>query len=188
MFTAIRGNAVSDFLVTGNSCSQLGEVAIYAEFGFEGAIISNNIVDKAATGISVTNFNEGGRLAVVQGNLLKNMFLRENERGVGIAVEADAMVSGNVVEGAPGGGIMVGWGKYLRDVNVTGNLVREARIGIGISAVEGAGYAFVTNNMLSLTAEGGIRAMDHNKLLGSDLAKNSSESYRNMAVFGNVSL
>ena len=116
------------------------------------------------------------------------MFLRENERGVGIAVEADAMVSGNVVEGAPGGGIMVGWGKYLRDVNVTGNLVREARIGIGISAVEGAGYAFVTNNMLSLTAEGGIRAMDHNKLLGSDLAKNSSESYRNMAVFGNVSL
>lgn len=188
VFSAIRGNAASNFLVTGNSCTRLGEVAIYAEFGFEGTVIANNIVDKAATGISITNFNEGGRMAVVQGNLIRNLFLRGKERGVGIAVEADAMVSGNVVEGAPGGGIMVGWGKYLRDANVTGNLVREARVGIGVSASPGAGYAYVTNNMLSVTAEGGIRAMDHEKLLGPDLAKTSSESYRNMAVFGNVSL
>lgn len=188
VFTAVRGNAASNLLITNNMCSRLGEVAIYAEFGFEGTVISNNIVDKAATGISVTNFNEGGRMAVIQGNLIRNLFLREDERGVGIAVEADSMVSGNVIEGAPGGGIMVGWGKYLRDVNVTGNLVREARVGIGVSATKGAGYAYITNNMLSVTAEGGIRAMDHNKLLGPDLAKSSSESYRNMAVFGNVSL
>lgn len=190
VFSAIRGNATSNFQVTGNSCARLGEVAIYAEFGFEGTIIANNLVDKAATGISITNFNEGGRMAVVQGNLVRNLFLRkgEDKRGVGIAVEADAMVSGNLVEGAPGGGIMVGWAKYLRDVNVTGNLVREARIGIGISALPDAGYAYVTNNMLSVTAEGGIRAMDHDKLLGPDLAKTSSEAYRNMAVFGNVSL
>jgi hypothetical protein len=31
-----------------------------------GAVIANNIVDNAAMGISVTNFNEGGRLAVTQ--------------------------------------------------------------------------------------------------------------------------
>lgn len=188
VFSAIRGNTASNFQVVGNNCSRLGEVAIYAEFGFEGTVIANNLVDRAATGISVTNFNEGGRMAVVQGNLIRNLFLRDGERGVGIAVEADSMVSGNVVEGAPGGGIMVGWGRYLRDVNVSGNLVREARVGIGISAAHEAGYAYVTNNMLSVTAEGGIRAMDHKKLLGPDLAKTSSESYRNMAVFGNVSL
>jgi len=45
----------------------------------------------------------------------------------------------------------------------------------------------VTNNMITKTSEGGIRAMDHDKLLGPDLAKSSSESYRNIAVFGNVS-
>jgi uncharacterized secreted repeat protein (TIGR03808 family) len=163
-------------------------VAIYAEFGFEGAIIANNLVDKAATGISITNFNEGGRMAVVQGNLIRNLFMRNGERGVGIAVEADTMVTGNLVEGAPGGGIMIGWGKYLRDVNVTGNLVREARLGIGVSVAPEAGYAYVTNNMISVTAEGGIRAMDHDKLLGPDLARTSSESYRNIAVIGNVSL
>jgi uncharacterized secreted repeat protein (TIGR03808 family) len=187
-FSAIRGNAASNFQVTGNSCARLGEVAIYAEFGFEGVVITNNLVDKAAMGISVTNFNEGGRMAVVQGNLVRNLFLRAGERGIGIAVEADAMVSGNVIEGAPGAGIQIGWGKHLRDVNATGNLIREARIGIGISAAPDAGYAFVTNNMISKTTEGGIRAMDHDKPLGPDLAKSSSESYRNIAVFGNVSL
>ena len=41
-------------------------------------MIANNLVDKAATGVSVTNFNEGGRLAVVQGNLIRNLFLRKD--------------------------------------------------------------------------------------------------------------
>lgn len=187
-FSAIRGNAASNFQVISNSCARLGEVAIYAEFGFEGAMIANNLIDKAASGISITNYNEGGRMAVVQGNLVRNLFLREGKRGVGIAVEADAVVTGNLIEGAPGGGILIGWGKYLRDVNATGNLIRDARIGIGISISPGAGYAYVTNNMISQATEGGIRAMDHDKLLGPDLAKSSSESYRNIAVFGNVSL
>ncbi len=187
-FTAIRGNAASNFQVIGNSCARLGEVAIYAEFGFEGTIIANNLVDRAATGISITNFNEGGRMAVAQGNLIRNLFMREGERGVGISVEADAVVTGNLVEGAPAGGIMIGWGKYQRDVNVTGNLIREARIGIGVSTAPEAGYAYITNNMISVTSEGGVRAMDHAKPLGPDLATQSSEAFRNIAVFGNVSL
>jgi uncharacterized secreted repeat protein (TIGR03808 family) len=98
------------------------------------------------------------------------------------------MVTGNLIEGAPGGGIMIGWGKHLRDVNVSGNLIREVRIGIGVSVASDAGYAYVTNNMIAKTVEGGIRAMDHDQPLGPDLAKTSSESYRNIAVFGNVSL
>ncbi len=187
-FTAIRGNAASNIQIIGNSCARLGEVAIYAEFGFEGALIANNLIEKAATGISVTNFNKGGRMAVIQGNMIRNLFLRKGKRGTGIGVEADAMVSGNVIEGAPGVGIHIGWGKFLRDVNATGNLIREARVGIGISVVADAGYAYVTNNMIAKTTEGGVRAMDHDKLLGPDLAKSSSESYRNIAVFGNVSL
>ena len=72
-FSAVRGNAASNLQILGNTCSAIGEVALYAEFGFEGAMIANNIVDGAALGVSVTNFNEGGRLAVVQGNLIRNL-------------------------------------------------------------------------------------------------------------------
>ena len=44
-FTAVRGNAASNLQIVGNTCSSLGEVALYAEFGFEGAVIAHNIVD-----------------------------------------------------------------------------------------------------------------------------------------------
>lgn len=189
-FSAIRANSSSNCQIVSNSCSRLGEVAIYAEFAFEGALVASNLVDDAALGISITNFNEGGRLAVVQGNLVRNLKLRQTgeARGIGIAVEADSLVAGNVVEGAPTAGIVAGWGIHLRDVTITANVVRQCRVGIGVSVVNGAGYALITDNMISQTPDGGIRAMDHAKLLGRDLAKQSSESFRNIAVFGNVSL
>ena len=98
-FTAVRGNAASNLQVVGNTCSGLGEVALYAEFGFEGAVIANNIVDGAALGVSVTNFDKGGRLAVVQGNLIRNLVGRRppgtdpnDSAGIGIGVEADTVV------------------------------------------------------------------------------------------------
>ena len=39
--------------------------------------------------------------------------------GIGIYVEADTAVTGNVVESATRAGIMAGWGPYLRDVTIT---------------------------------------------------------------------
>lgn len=192
VFSAIRANGASNSQMLGNSCARLGEVALYAEFAFEGSIIAQNLVDTAATGISITNFNDGGRLAVAQGNLVRNLAPGKSGsgsgHGIGIAVEADTLVAGNLVENASRVGIQIGWGKYLRDVTATGNIVRQARIGIGVSTAKGAGYALITNNMMSGAKQGAIRAMDHAKPLGSDLALQSSEAFRNLAVFGNVSL
>ena len=125
-FSAVRGNAASNLQILGNTCTGVGEVALYAEFGFEGALIANNVVDGAALGVAVTNFNEGGRLAVVQGNLIRNLagFRAagadpNDPAGVGIGVEADTAVSGNVIENAPAAGILLGWGRYMRDVATT---------------------------------------------------------------------
>ncbi len=59
--------------IANNIATDVGEVAIYSEFGFEGAAIANNTIDGAAIGIAVVNFNEGGRLATVQGNLIRNL-------------------------------------------------------------------------------------------------------------------
>lgn len=187
-FSAIRSNSGGNCQMIGNSCARLGEVALYAEFAFDGAIIANNLVDKAATGISVTNFNEGGRLAVVQGNLIRNLFFRKDvdTRGNGISIEADTIVSGNVIEAAAGFGILAGWMKYLRDVSITNNLVRGAHIGIGVSIDEGAGTALVTGNLITGTKDGAIRAMTGPTPTGPDLALASAEAFRNLAVYSNV--
>ena len=75
-YSAVRANSASNIQIIDNACERIGEVALYAEFGFQGALISSNLVDTAACGISVTNFNEGGRLAVIQGNLIRNLFRR----------------------------------------------------------------------------------------------------------------
>ena len=145
-FSAVRGNAASNLQIVGNTCTGLGEVALYAEFGFEGALIANNVVDGAALGVAVTNFNEGGRLAVVQGNIIRNLVAfraagadPNDVAGVGIGVEADTAVTGNVVENAPTAGILLGWGRYLRDVSATGNVVRGCGVGIAVSVAAGAG-------------------------------------------------
>ena len=155
-FSAVRGNAASNLQIVGNTCTGLGEVALYAEFGFEGALIANNIVDGAALGVSVTNFNKGGRLAVVQGNLIRNLVGRRpagtdpnDSAGIGIGIEADTVVTGNVVENAPNAGIAAGWGAYLRDVAITSNVIRRAEFGITVSVAPGAGAAVIADNMIS---------------------------------------
>ncbi len=187
-YSAIRGNAASNIQMLGNQAYRSGEVALYAEFGFEGAMIANNIVDGAAAGISVTNFNEGGRLAVVQGNMLRNLARREHEpvdkRGEGITVEADAAVSGNVIEGAPTAGIMIGWGRYMRDVVVTGNLVRASRIGIAVSGDPAGGDCLIANNRITGHTAGAIRAMDHAAPVGADLV--SGGAFKKVIVTGNA--
>jgi uncharacterized secreted repeat protein (TIGR03808 family) len=181
-YSAVRGNAASNIQILANNAQRIGEVALYAEFGFEGAIIANNLVDSAATGISVTNFNEGGRLAVVEGNLIRNLFRREHEpvdkRGEGISIEADTLVSGNVIENAPTCGIMVGWGRYMRNVLVTQNLVRDTATGILISSDAQAGACLVSTNMITGAKSGAIRAMTNGQPEGPDLAATQEPSAR----------
>jgi len=191
-FSAVRGNAASNIQITNNTCTGLGEVAIYAEFGFEGAVIANNTIDGAAIGVAVTNFNEGGRLAVVQGNLIRNLLPKRpagtdpnDGAGIGIGVEADAAVTGNVIENAPSAGIALGWGQYLRDVSVTGNVVRGAGVGITVSVSPGAGSAVIADNLISDAKGGAIVGMDRRRPMTGDLAREGATRFAQLAINGN---
>ena len=191
-FSAVRGNAASNLQIVGNSCSSLGEVALYAEFGFQGALIANNIVDGAAIGVSVTNFNKGGRLAVVQGNLIRNLVGRRppgtdpnDSAGIGIGVEADTAVTGNVVENAANTGIAAGWGAYLRDVAITSNVVRGADYGITVSVAPGAGAAVIADNLISEVRSGAIVGMEWKKPVTGDLSKDGASRYAQLSIVGN---
>ena len=186
-FSAIRGAAASNIQIVGNNCAALDEVAIYSEFDFENALIADNTIDGARAGISVTNFKEGGRLASVRGNIVRNIRARENEKGngVGIAVEADTAVTGNVVENAAQAGIAAGWGEYLRDVAVSGNVVRQSGIGVAVSVVKGAGAAAITGNVLAGSKRGAIVGMEWHKVVTGDLALAGAERYPQLRIGGN---
>ena len=191
-FSAVRGNAASNLQIVGNTCTGSGEVALYAEFGFEGALIANNIVDGAALGVSVTNFNRGGRLAVVQGNLIRNVVARRpagtdpnDASGIGIGIEADTVVSGNIIENAAHAGIAAGWGAYLRDVAINTNIVRGADYGITVSVAPGAGASVIADNLISGTRRGAIVGMEWKKPVTGDLATEGAARYAQLSISGN---
>ena len=188
-YSAVRGNSASNIQISGNSITDVREVALYSEFAFEGAVIANNTVDGAALGVSVCNFNEGGRLAVVQGNIIRNLLAKrpagtkpDDDGGIGIYVEADSSVSGNVIENAPSFGIVAGWGKYLRDVAITGNVIRNAFVGVGISVTPGAGTALVNSNMISETPRGAVVGLDHARPVTPDLTAEDAPRLAQVSV------
>ena len=192
-YSAVRGNSASNIQITGNSVSGVREVALYSEFAFEGAVIANNTVDGAALGVSVCNFNEGGRIAVVQGNIIRNLLPKrpigtapDDDAGIGIYVEADSSVTGNVIENAPSFGIIAGWGKYLRDVAISGNVIRNAFVGIGVSVMPGAGTALVSNNMISQTPRGAVVGLDHARPITPDLSAEGAQRFAQVVVGTNA--
>ena len=132
-FSAIRANSCGNLQVTGNTCLRSGETAIYAEFTFEGAVITGNIVDGAANGISVVNFNEGGRLAVVH----RQPRAQPRDRSAPTPPTRPASASASRWRPTRPSPAMssrtrrstacnLGWGPFLRNVTATGNVIRNA--------------------------------------------------------------
>jgi uncharacterized secreted repeat protein (TIGR03808 family) len=94
-------------------------------------------------------------------------------------------VAGNVVENAPTAGIMLGWGNYLRDVAVSGNVVRKADIGIAVSVVPGAGTALIANNLISQTLRGAIVGMARSQAVTGDLSRDGVGQFAHITLSGN---
>src|SRR5262249_19934952 len=109
----------------------------------------------------------------------------EDGTGIGIGVEADSAVTGNVIENAPTAGISVGFGQHLRDVTVTGNVVRAAGMGIAVSVAPGAGGAVIADNLSAGAARGAIVGMEWKKPVTGDLARDGAARYAQLAISGN---
>jgi putative cofactor-binding repeat protein len=135
----------------------------------ENVIVAGNLVDNAATGIAVTNIAQLGKPALIKDNLVRKLFFRKiaPSHGNGILVEADAMVTGNLVENASGFGILVG--RHVRHVSIAKNDIRNAHIGIGIPTAI-AETSPIAGNRISGVKDGAIRAMNGPTPVGPDLA------------------
>jgi uncharacterized secreted repeat protein (TIGR03808 family) len=190
-FTAVRLNGTNNTQVRGNTCINSGEVAIFSEFAFSGSVIANNIIDGAAQGISMTNFDSSGRLAVCSGNIVRNISERSvvnpDTRPVGIAAEADTSITGNVVENVPGVGIAAGYGPFLRDVVIADNVVRGVAIGIAVTVVDDPmrGRANVTNNLISDASVAGVAGLMWDDVVSDDLARDAT-TYPHVTLGGNT--
>ena len=190
-FSAIRTNSASNAQIANNQCFNSGETAIYAEFAFEGAMVSGNIVDGAANGISIVNFNEGGRLATVTNNIVRNLkstgpyVLEEAIFGVGISVEADTAVTGNVIEGVPLWGLALGFGPYLRNVVATGNIVRQAKVGCAVTVAEGAGTSLITNNIFESMKDGAVIGYRWKTPATTELGRGDGQGFKHLTIAGN---
>ncbi len=88
---------------------------------------------------------------------------------MGIFVEADTAVSGNVVENVPGTGIVAGWGPYLRNVLVANNIVQQIEIGIAVSVAPGAGFAKISGNLISGAKRAALAGTAWRDIISSDL-------------------
>ena len=95
-------------------------------------------------------------------------------------------MSANVVENAPSIGIVAGWGKYLRDVVISDNVIRKAFVGVGVSVAPGAGAALVNNNLISGTPRGAVVGLDHARPITSDLSAEGAPHFAQVVVGTNV--
>jgi uncharacterized secreted repeat protein (TIGR03808 family) len=187
--TAIRTNAASDVQISDNQCLRCGETAIFCEFEFEGALVSGNLIDSAANGIAIANFDKGGRLASVTGNLIRNLSLtapypQNGGFGIGISAEADTLIASNVIENAPLWGLKLGWGTFLRNVVATGNIVRRASVGCAVSIVGGAGACVITNNLFESVPKGAIVGFRWDATGSQDLV-GGSKAYPDLTIESN---
>ena len=188
-FSAVRNNSGANCHIVNNNISRMGEVAIYCEFAFEGAVVSGNIIEDTGLGISITNLNDGGRLATVANNVVRRCVgpgsLKETS-GTGIHTEGDAIITGNVVEDVRDSGLSLGWGPYSRTLMATGNIVRQARNGITFSMTQGADVVLIANNRISGATGASIIGYDHANAVTGDLGLPGAEIPPGMLIRDNL--
>jgi len=184
-FTAVRLNTTKNTIVSGNQCRTCGEVAIFSEFGFSGSIITENLVDGAATGISITNLDTDGHIAVCSNNMVRNISeksaVNPDTMPVGILAEAEVAITGNLVSNVPGVGIAAGWGQFLRNVSIANNIVHDSMIGIGVSVVDGAGAVQIGSNLVAGATRGDVVGLEWTEVKEPDLLANAGR-YSNVTV------
>lgn len=190
-FSAVRTNTGKNTQIRGNTCLASGEVAIFSEFGFSGSVIADNVIDGAATGISITNLDSGGHLATCTGNVVRNIapksLTNPDTMPVGIYAEADTVVAGNSIDNVPGVGIAAGYGPYVRNVVVANNVVTGAMVGIGVSVVQekSPGPILVSGNIIGAGTQHPIAGLEWEKIVSEDLAKDAKK-YPNVTVSDNT--
>src|SRR3954454_6768883 len=79
-----------------------------------------------------------------------------------------------------------GYGPYLRDVLVSGNVVRQSGVGVAVSVAPNAGAAQIANNLFSRCPGGGVVGYEWDKAASADLTFGGAGRFAHLAITGNT--
>ena len=91
-----------------------------------------------------------------------------------------------MIEAAEFAGVAVGHGPYLRDVLLTGNVVRQSGVGVAVSVAPNAGAAHIANNLFSRCPGGAVVGYEWEKAASADLTAGGAGRFAHLAVSGNT--
>jgi uncharacterized secreted repeat protein (TIGR03808 family) len=187
-FTGIRNNSGPNAVITSNSISRCNEVALFVEFNHDGSVVADNMIDTAAHGIKIVNFDAGGRLSQCTGNVVRNLSGVDTEGlplGGGILCEADVIVANNIIDTAQNYGIRLGWGPFGKNLQASNNTLIGCRRGIEFS-VAGEGPYIITNNVISGATLGAVVGMNYLEPVTTDLTAAGEKLPATANVAGNM--
>lgn len=184
----IRLSSAGGVRLSGNDLRTIGGPAIVADATSSGAAVSANAIDGAALGIALLG-GADDRLSLVEGNVVRNVggdapgaLAGGRPSGVGIHLETHGSVTGNVVEAAPHLGLSLGWGATLGNVVASGNVVRGAGAGVGVSVLAPGQTTVVTGNLLVDVPGGGVRGMRFAEFATGDLTRVGAAAWPGLTV------
>ncbi|MDZ4790417.1 MAG: right-handed parallel beta-helix repeat-containing protein [Hyphomicrobiales bacterium] len=172
---APRGSSVN---ILNSTFESIGFSAIFAD-NVRDSTISGCIFNKCWAGVILTASAEKA------GSIIANSHFNDCDQ-IGIQVQGRAIVTANLIKDCKKYGLKLGDPKGTSHILASQNSITNCRVGIACEA-EGD-YIFATLNMIQGAKDGAIRAIADGKLVGPDLSQRSSESYRNLAIVGNVAL
>ncbi len=173
----IRLSSAGGVRVSENNLRNIDGPAIIADAMSAGTSVSGNTIDGAGLGVALLG-GEGEGLSLVEGNTIRNLadqidakMIAGRAPGVGIHIETHGSVIGNVVEAAPHLGLSLGWGAALGNVVASGNVVRNAGVGVGVSVLASGQSTVITGNLLLDVPAGAVRGTRFSEFATDDLTR-----------------
>ena len=189
-FSAVRGNAASNLQILGNTCGPRGRALCRVRLRGRDDRQQRRRRRGAGRGRDQLQRRRpvggGAGQRHPQSRTFRPAGADPNDpAGIGIGVEADTAVTGNVIENAPTAGILLGWGRYMRDVAATGNVVRACGVGIAVSVAAVAGSAVIADNLNSGARRGAIVGMNGHTAVTGELAADEVQRFAHLTISGN---
>jgi hypothetical protein len=146
----VFGEEVSDVRIERNRFKDCGASAIRLT-SIGDCRIDANIIERAATGISL--MQRGSAQARIEANEVRNLYFRKygETQGTGISAAGNCAVVGNIVQAAPGYGILLGTPPSPPS-DVRGNRISGAYIGIAYFGSRNAGALAAANRITGARA------------------------------------